>query len=228
MELETDCQALRDVLTNDKLNTTHARWKESVLAHNIVEVRHRPGKSNGAADGISRRFMGVEDTKGDGHEWTVNENWEATTGLTHDLFQITTLDEHEALQARFKDEPMFSAILEALQELEHGSDVREKRKARHRAREYMIEGGKLWRIGDGRLPRARVRHKCVTEPEMVELARNIHAKGGHFHRDNVKLALMDTYVGTRVDQCIIRGIRDCGQCKGFGAPHIHSLLEPVT
>ena len=74
LELETDCQALCDVLTNDKLNTTHARWKESVLAHNIVEVRHRPGKSNGAADGISRRFTGVEDTKGDGHEWTVNEN----------------------------------------------------------------------------------------------------------------------------------------------------------
>ena len=170
--------------------------KESVLAHNIVEVWHRPGESNGTADGISRQFVGVEDPKGDGHEWMVNENWEATTGLMHDLFQITTLDEHEGLQARFKNEPMISAILEALQELKHGSDVHEKRKARHRAREYMIEGGKLWRIGDGRLPRVCERHKCVTEPEMVELARNLHAKGGHFHRDNMKLALMDTNAGT--------------------------------
>ena len=139
-KLEMDCQALHNVLTNDKLNATHVRWKESVLVHNIVEVWHRPGKSNGAADRISRWFVGVEDTKGDGHKWLVNENWEATTGLTHDLFQITTLDKHKALQVRFKNEPMFSTILEALQELEHGSDVHEKRKVRHRAREYMIEG----------------------------------------------------------------------------------------
>ena len=54
VELETDCQALRDVLLNNKLNATHARWKDAVTAHNIVDVRYRPGKCNGAADGISR------------------------------------------------------------------------------------------------------------------------------------------------------------------------------
>ena len=31
-----------------------------------------------------------------------------------------------------------------------------------------------------------------------------------------------------MDRCIFKGIRDCGQCKGFGTPHIHSLLEPIT
>lgn len=228
VELETDCQALRDVLLNDKLNAMHARWKEAVTAHNIVDVRHRPGKSNGAADGISRRFTGLRDTKGDGHEWTVSEDWETTTGLTHDLFQVTTPTGYEALQIRFRNEPMFLSILEALLELEHGNNAREKRKAKHRARDYMIEDGKLWQIGDGKLARARSKRECVTEAEMVELAKELHKKGGHFHRDNVKLALMDAYVGTRVDRCIIKGIRDCGQCKGFGAPHIHSLLEPIT
>jgi hypothetical protein len=38
VEVETDCQALRDVLMNDKLSATHARWRDSVLAHNIVDV----------------------------------------------------------------------------------------------------------------------------------------------------------------------------------------------
>ena len=37
VEVETDCQALRDVLMNDKLSATHARWRDGVLAHNIVD-----------------------------------------------------------------------------------------------------------------------------------------------------------------------------------------------
>ena len=38
VEVETDCQALRDILMNDKLSATHARWRDGVLAHNIVDV----------------------------------------------------------------------------------------------------------------------------------------------------------------------------------------------
>ena len=38
VEVETDCQALRDVLMNDKLSATHARWRDGVLAHNIVDI----------------------------------------------------------------------------------------------------------------------------------------------------------------------------------------------
>jgi hypothetical protein len=52
VEVETDCQALRDVLMNDKLSATHARWRDGVLAHNIVDVRHIPGITN-IADGLS-------------------------------------------------------------------------------------------------------------------------------------------------------------------------------
>jgi len=52
VEVTTDCQALRDVLMNDKLSATHARWRDGVLAHNIVDVRHIPGITN-IADGTS-------------------------------------------------------------------------------------------------------------------------------------------------------------------------------
>ena len=38
VEVETDCQALCDVLMNDKLSAMHARWRDGVLAHNIVDV----------------------------------------------------------------------------------------------------------------------------------------------------------------------------------------------
>lgn len=44
----------------------------------------------------------------------------------------------------------------------------------------------------------------------------------------VKVELMDQYTGTRVDQAIVKVIRDCGVCVNFGTPHLHSLLEPVT
>ncbi|GAV99845.1 Retrovirus-related Pol polyprotein from transposon opus Includes: ame: Full=Protease [Lentinula edodes] len=58
VEIETDCQALRDVIANDKLNAVHCRWRDGVLAHHIVDVRHIPGKSNVVADGMSRMWEG--------------------------------------------------------------------------------------------------------------------------------------------------------------------------
>jgi len=228
VELETDCQALHDTLTNDKLNATHARWKESVTQHHIVDVRYRPGKDNQAADGISRQFTGLPKALGDGHNWTVGEDWYTNTGLSHDIYQITTTAEHERLRTRFAAEPMFTSILDALLELDNGKSPRDRRKARHRAQDYMIEGEKLWRIADGRTSRARARLECVTQAEMTELARIQHETGGHFMRDMVKLELMDKYHGSRVDQAIVKGINSCGRCKSFGPTHIHSLLEPIT
>ena len=38
VEVETDCQALRDHLMNDKLSATHARWRDRILAHQITDV----------------------------------------------------------------------------------------------------------------------------------------------------------------------------------------------
>jgi RNase H-like domain found in reverse transcriptase len=38
VELETHCQALRDHLLDDKLNSTHAHWRDGVLAHQIIDV----------------------------------------------------------------------------------------------------------------------------------------------------------------------------------------------
>lgn len=48
------------MLTNDKLNHTHARWRDSVTAHQIIDVRHIKGESNVVGDGISRQSEGYE------------------------------------------------------------------------------------------------------------------------------------------------------------------------
>jgi len=165
---------------------------------------------------------------GDGHNWTVDEDWYTNSGLSHDIYQITTTAEHEQLRTRFAAKPMFTSILDALLELDHGKSPREQRKAKHRAKDFMIKGGKLWRIADGRTSRARAHLECVTQAEMIELARAQHEMGGHFMRDMVKLELMDKYHGSRVDQAIVKGINSCGRCRNFGPTHIHSLLEPIT
>jgi hypothetical protein len=154
IELETDCQALHDTLTNDKLNVTHAQWKESVTQHHIIDVQYRPGKDNQAADGISRQFTGLPKVLGDGHNWTVGEDWYTNTGLSHDVYRITTTAEHERLRTRFAAESMFTSILDALLELDHGKSPWDRWKAQHQAQDFMIDGEKLWRVADGRTSRA--------------------------------------------------------------------------
>jgi hypothetical protein len=52
-------------------------------------------------------------------------------------------------------------VVEALLELDHGKSLRERKRARHRASGYMIEGGKLWRVTNGRSVCAEARLECI-------------------------------------------------------------------
>jgi len=38
IEIETDCQALKDALSNDNMSAAHARWRDGIIAHNIIAV----------------------------------------------------------------------------------------------------------------------------------------------------------------------------------------------
>ena len=230
VEIETDCQALRDHLLNPALNSTHARWRDAVLGHNIVDVRHRPGRLNVVADGLSRKFVNTTKEQGDGHEWTVSEDWEARTHLANDILVISTTHPepmHTALRARFANEKVFLEVIDSILELDQGSSLRVRKRARHKAEGYMIEDGKLWRIGDGS-NRSRARLECVTKEETVKLAWEEHRSNGHFHRDNIKAMLLDRVTSPGMDQSITKAILECGKCKAFGTTHLHSLLEPIT
>lgn len=66
-------------MMNDKLNTTHARWRDGILSQQIVDVQYIPGKINVVADGLSRAKEGTEKENRDSSEWTVHKDWEAVT-----------------------------------------------------------------------------------------------------------------------------------------------------
>jgi transposase InsO family protein len=230
IEVETDCQALRDHLLNDKLSATHARWRDGILAHQITDVRHVPGRLNVVADGLSRANEGSNNEEGDGSEWTVSEDWETNVGLTHDIFYTTDASTPDIanLRERFKNETIFAEVIDAILELDQGTNLRQKRRARHRASEYIIEGGKLWRVAGGHSTRARSKVECVTREEAVQLAKKEHESKGHWQRDSVKKSLLDRIWSPGLDASIIKGITNCGVCKNFGSSHLHSLLDPIT
>jgi hypothetical protein len=64
--------------------------------------------------------------------------------------------------------------------------------------------------------------------EAIELARKEHESGGHWHRDNIKLALLDKVHSPALDSSIITAITNCARCKSFGGAHLHALLNPIT
>jgi hypothetical protein len=227
VKLETDCQALRDVLLNDTLHATHARWRDGVLAYDIMDVQHVPGTSN-IADGISRQYEGTPKECGDGSEWDVCPDPDALAGVVQNLFQVEIPTEHLELRTRFANEPMFVHIIDALLEMDHGTRIRDRKRARHNAVNYQIDEGKLWFIGGGSKVRARPRRECVTKREAVELAKKEHENGGHWHRDSIKLALMDKIHSPALDSSIVTAILDCARCKNFGGTHLHALLNPIT
>ena len=131
VEVETDCQALHDILLSDKLSVTHTRWRDRVLAHNIVDVRHIPGKIN-IADGISRQYEGMDKSPGDGSKWTITPDWEETTGLVHDLYHVVESLDLMVLQERFKGEPLFLNVIDAIIGLSsNNTTVQEKKRAQH-------------------------------------------------------------------------------------------------
>jgi transposase InsO family protein len=228
VEVETDCQALRDILLSDKLSATHAQWRDGVLAHNIVDVRHIPGKIN-IADGVSRQYEGMDKIPGDGSEWTVTPDWEEVTGLVHDLYHVAEPHNLTTLKERFKEEPLYLDVIDAIIGLSsHNATVKEKKRAQHRKSQYMLEDGKLWFVGGGSGTRARARRECVSRAEAIELAKAEHEQGGHWHRDAMKLALLDRYHSPKLDESIVKAIMDCARCKNFGGTHLHSLLQPIT
>lgn len=229
VEVETDCNALKDTLLGTNLNTAHARWREGILSYSIVDVRHVPGKLNVVADGLSRKWEGQPRAAGDGSEWSVNEDWEARIGIVNDIMLISPADpETDALRLRFAKEPLFLEVINALSNTHHEATLRDRRRAQHRSSQHIIEGGKLWRLRGGSATRARTKVECITKEEAIAEATKAHREGGHWGRDAIKMSLLDRICSPKLDASILTVIRDCAKCKNFGPTYVHSLLEPIT
>ena len=76
--------------------------------------------------------------------------------------------------------------------------------------------------------RAITRRECVTQKEAMELAWQEHETGGHFHRDLIKIMLLDRIDSPKLDKSIIAAISDCAKCKNFSSTHLNALLQPIT
>jgi hypothetical protein len=149
VEIETNCQALQDVLVSTDLNATHARWRDGVITHQIMDIHHIPGCVNLVGDGISRKDEGQPRQLGNNSEWSVTPDWETARGLTYDLFTVmTTLTEPQRqLCERFKDKNIFIEVIDALFSIENFSSERDRKRAQHKVEGYMIEDGTLWQLG---------------------------------------------------------------------------------
>ena len=110
---------------NNKLSATHARWRDGILAHQITDIRHVPGRLNVVADGLSRANEGMPNEEGDGSEWMVSEDWETSVGLTHDVFHTANActPEMAKLQEHFQAEPIFAEVIDAILELDQGMSL---------------------------------------------------------------------------------------------------------
>jgi hypothetical protein len=131
------------------------------------------------------------------------------------------------LRTCFSNEKVFLEIVDSLLELDHGKSLRVRKRAWHNAKGCMIDEGRLWKVGDESV-RERARLGCVTQEEMVALAWEEHRNNGHFHRDGIKVKLLDRITSPKMEQSSMKANLNCGKCKGFRSTHIHSLLESIT
>ena len=70
-------------------------------------------------------------------------------GLVNDILHVAPDDDMTWLKKRFKDEPVFTEVLNALLAISNNSGVHDRRHAQHWASQYLIEDGKLWRLKGG-------------------------------------------------------------------------------
>ena len=112
-------------------------------------------------------------------------------GLVYGINYMTILPTTQKLWDRFATTPLFRDVIDALEGIQSGLGSCKRKRARHRASRYMIEDGKLWFVGGGTWAWVVAKRECVMKEEAVELAKTEHKKGGHFHRNLVKMALLD-------------------------------------
>ncbi|QRV83692.1 Retrovirus-related Pol polyprotein from transposon [Ceratobasidium sp. AG-Ba] len=235
IELETDCKALADLLGHDKLNSTHERWHKSIIARNIVAVRHKPGVENRVCDALSRMYESrPDDNTAPGRDETVDPGWEAAKQIINDVSHLIEDTDTALLLKRFAGDAFFADILLHLVfDLAEDSttvssdEERARKKRAHRAEDYLVEDGKLWLVrGKGVKEGAKV--ECIPSSEAKELALAVHSAGGHFGRDMTILTLQLRFFWPELRRDVIEAVTTCPRCKNFGPRLLSAHMQPIT
>jgi hypothetical protein len=128
-------------MISNNLNATHAHWRDSVLAHQIVDVWHIPGRINLVGDSLSRRDEDLPHENDNGSAWSVAPDWETARGLEYDLFSVevamSTL--HSKLRERFAEERVFLEVVDALLGITGSSTESERKRAAHPQRVTLLK-----------------------------------------------------------------------------------------
>ncbi|QRW11706.1 Retrovirus-related Pol polyprotein from transposon [Ceratobasidium sp. AG-Ba] len=234
IELELDCKALADLLGNEKLNSTHERWRESIIARNIVAVRHLPGRENKACDALSRMYEGRTNTDdGPGRDFDVDPGWESRKELINDLYLLLPDPDTAKLLKRFETDEYFSDILLHLLFADDSDNPdnkeaeKERKRRAHRAEGYFVQDGKLWLAGAKNV-RDGSEVECIPFDEGQQLALSVHEAGGHFGRDMTVLTLQQRYHWPRLRQHATEAVTTCARCKNFGPRLLSALMRPIT
>lgn len=114
VEIETDCKALSELLGNKKISSTHERWQESIIAHRIVDVRHKPGKQNTVCDTLSRKWQYREEENVEGRETIIDPGWESHKGLVAEVSLLVDDDSSRRALERYELDPYFGDIVQYL------------------------------------------------------------------------------------------------------------------
>lgn len=227
IEIETDCKALRDCLVQEKMSVHHSRWKEMILAHNIISIRHRPGVDNPVADGLSRMWEDRERTKTDGSNWSVLPDWEASKGIVNDILSVTILpnDKHP-LEIRFNEDIFFRSIVRHLLGHTQGDTPSDQRKFAHRASDFMIADNKLWKVSTKSDDRVSCT-ECIPSAEGFDRALEAHLTNGCFGPEHIQLHLRDRYFWPGMYTDARQAQLECPKCKSFGPTARNSALQPI-
>ena len=86
---------------------------------------------------------------GDSSEWDVDSDWESRVGLVYGINYMTILPTTQKLWDRFATTPLFRDVIDALEGIQSGLSLHERKRARHCVSRYMIEDSKLWFVGGG-------------------------------------------------------------------------------
>lgn len=120
------------------------------MGYDIRKIHHLPGAANYVGDALSREYTNIECTAADRSEWTVECDWFVNSRLIFNLYTVTAMSDVPCLKEQFADVPVFLQAINALEVIQKGGDEKGVYWAKHKAREYMIEGGRLWHVSNGK------------------------------------------------------------------------------
>ncbi|QRW08796.1 Retrovirus-related Pol polyprotein from transposon [Ceratobasidium sp. AG-Ba] len=216
IELELDCKALADLLGNEKLNSTHKRWRELIIAGNIVAVRHLPGRENKACDALSRMYEGRTNTdEGPGRDFDVDPGWESQKELINDLYLLLPNPDTAKLLKRFETDEYFSDILLHLLFADDSDNPDNKEAEKERNKEHTGP-----RVTSCRTESFGWRERRTSETGLK--------LSGHFGRDMTVLTLQQRYHWPRLRQHATEAVTTCARCKNFGPRLLSALMRPIT